>query len=68
MRNTYILIGQYVWLCQNDFSWILSIFLSPVNMTLKNNSEYIKWSFSICYFERYVNSKSDYLENLLSVY
>ena len=25
-------------------------------------------SFSISYFERYVNSKSDYLELLLSVY
>ena len=37
-------------------------------MTLRTNSEYIKWSFSIGYFERYVNSKSDYLELLLSVY
>ena len=37
-------------------------------MTPKANSLYIKWSFIIGYFERYVNSKSDYLELLLSVY
>ena len=37
-------------------------------MTLKNNTELIEWSFSIGYFERYVNSKSDYLELLLIVY
>ena len=36
-------------------------------MTLKPNSLYIKWSFSIGYFERYINLKSDYLELLLSV-
>ena len=35
-------------------------------MALILNSEYIKLSFSIGYFERYVNSESDYLE-LLSV-
>ena len=68
MRNTEILIGPYVWSCQNDFSWSLSIFSLPVNMTLKTNGEYIEWSFSIGYFERYINSKSDYLELLLSVY
>ena len=33
------------------------IFSLPVNMTLKNNIEYIKWFFSISYFERYVNWK-----------
>ena len=43
-------------------------FFSSVNMILKNNGEYIRWSFSIGYCERYVNSKSDYLELLLSVY
>ena len=37
-------------------------------MTLRNNSEYIKLSLSIWYFESYVNSKSDYLELSLSVY
>ena len=37
-------------------------------MTLKPNSYYIKWSFSIGYFKKYVNFKSDYLELLLSVY
>ena len=36
-------------------------------MTLKTDSEYIEWSFSIGCFERYVNSKSDYLELLLGV-
>ena len=36
-------------------------------MTLKTNSEYIKSSFSVGYFKRYVNFKSDYLELLLSV-
>ena len=38
-----------------------------LNMTLKSNSEYKKSYFSISYFERYDNSKSDYLELLLSV-
>ena len=33
----------------------------PVHTTLKKRG-YIKWSSSIRYFERYVNSKSDYLE------
>ena len=44
------------------------IFALSVNMTLKRNSEYKKSSFSINYFERYDDSKSDYLELLLSVY
>ena len=68
MRNTEILISSHVWSCQNDFSWILFICSLPVNTILKNNSGYIKLSFSIGYFERYVNSKSDYLELLLSVF
>ena len=68
MRNTDILIGPHVWSCQNDFSLILLILSLPVNTILKNNNGYIKLSFSIGYFERYVNSKSDYLELLLSVY
>ena len=42
-------------------------FFFPVNMTLKPNSKYIKWSFSIGNFKRYVTFKSDYLELLLSV-
>ena len=37
-------------------------------MTLKNIIKYIKWCFSIGYFERCDNWKSDYLELLLSVY
>ena len=45
-----------------------SFYPLPVNMTLKTNSLYIKWSFYIGYFERYTNSKSDYLELLLSVF
>ena len=47
---------------------LCSFFSHPVNMTLKNNNEYIKWSFSIGYCERYVNSKSDYLGLVLSVF
>ena len=43
-------------------------FVSPSQYDTKNNREYIKWFFSIGYFERYFNSKSDYLELLLSVY
>ena len=43
-------------------------FFSPSQHDTKNHSEYIKWSFSIGDFERYVNFKSDYLELLLSVY
>ena len=39
----------------------------PVNMTLKTNSLYIKWSFFIGYFVKYASSKSDYLQLLLSV-
>ena len=35
---------------------------------LKTTIKYIKWFFSIGYFERCVNWKSDYLELLLSVY
>ena len=68
MRNTEMLIGPHVWSCQTDFSSILFIFSLPVNTILKNNSGYIKLSFSIGYFERYANSKSDYLELLLSVF
>ena len=67
MRNTEILIGPHVWSCLYDFSWILFIFSLPVNTKLKNKSGYIKLSFSVGYFKRYVNSKSDYLELLLSV-
>ena len=67
MRNTEMLIGPHVWSCQNDYSWNLLMFFLPVNVTLKTNSLYITWSFSIGYFERYVNFKSDYLELLLSV-
>ena len=67
MRNTEIMIGLHVWSYQNGFSRILFIFSLPVNITLKSNSLYIKWSFSIGYFERYADSKSDYLELLLSV-
>ena len=37
-------------------------------MTPKTDSIYIKWSISIGFFEKYVNSKSDYLELLLSLY
>ena len=46
----------------------LLFFLSPSQYDNKNNSEYIKWFYFISYFERYVDSKSDYLELLLSVY
>ena len=67
MRNTDILIGTHVWSCQNDFCWNLFIFVS-VNMTLKTSSQCINWSYSIGYFEKYVNFKSDYLELLFSVY
>ena len=68
MRDADILIGLHVLSCQNDFSLIMFILFLPVNMTLIHNSEYLKWSFSIGYFERYVNLKSDYLELLLSVF
>ena len=50
----------------SDRFW--SFFSLPVKTTQKYKSGYIKWSFSIGYFERYVNSKSDYLELLLNVY
>ena len=42
-------------------------FSSPSQYDTKTNSENMEWSFSIGYFERYINSKSDYLELLLSV-
>ena len=61
MRDTDILIHPHVWSCHNDFSWIMFIFSLSVNMTLENNTEYIQLSFSFSYFERYDNSKSDYL-------
>ena len=67
MRNAEILIGPHIWSCQNDFSWILLIFFSPSKYETKNKCEYKERPFSIGYFERYVNSKSDYLELLLSV-
>ena len=65
---TQILIGPHVWSWQNDFSLSLFIFFSSVQYDTNNNSAYIKYSFSIGYFERYVNSKSVYLELFLSVY
>ena len=68
MRDKEIVIGLHVWSHQSDFSGVMFIFSLPVNMTLKNNSKYIKCFFSIGFFERYVNSKSDYLELLLSVH
>ena len=37
-------------------------------MALKQQGIYIHLSLSIGYFESYVNSKSDYIELLLSVY
>ena len=67
MRKIEILLGLHIWSCQNNSSWILLIFFSPSQYETKNNCEYIKWPFSIVNFERYVNSKSDYLELLLSV-
>ena len=54
MRNTKIFIGQHVWSCLNDFSWILFIFFSPGKNDTKNNSGYIKLSFSIGYFDFYI--------------
>ena len=46
------------------------MFYFRVNVTLKINSKYITMSFSIAYFERYFNGKSDYVysELLLSVH
>ena len=67
MRDIEVLIGLHVRSHQSDFSGVMFIFSLPVNMTPKKNIEYIKWFFSIGYFERYVNWKSDYLELLLSV-
>ena len=67
MRRADILRGPHVWSCQNDFGWIMFIFSHSVNMTQKSNSKCIKWYYSIGYFDRYVDSKSDYLELLLSV-
>ena len=68
MRDIEILIGSHVWSLQSDFSGVMLIFSLPVNMILKNNIRYIKWLFSIGYFEKNSNWKSDYLEFLLSVY
>ena len=42
--------------------------MESVTIYTKNNSGYIKWNFSIGYFESYVNYKSDYLELLLGVH
>ena len=42
-------------------------FFNPRQYDTKNQQKYINWSFSIGYFERYLNVKSDYLELLLSV-
>ena len=64
MRDKEILIGSYIWSHQSDFSGVMFIFSLPVNITLKNNIKYIKWFFSIGYFARYDNWKSDYLELL----
>ena len=61
MRNTKILICPHIWSYQNDFNWILLIFFSPSKYETKNNCEYKEWPFFIGYFERYVNSKSDYI-------
>ena len=68
MRNIEILICSHVWSHQSDYSGAMFIFSLPVNMTLKNKIKYIKWFFSIGYFQSYVYWKSDYLEFLLSVY
>ena len=68
MHDTDILIGWHVWSRQDDFSWIMFIFVSPGQYDTKNNITYMKWIFYISYFEIYINSKSDYLELLLSVY
>ena len=43
-------------------------FFSLGQYDTKINSENIKSSRSISYFERYNNSKSDYIELMLSVY
>ena len=55
--------------CHRTWSDLLLFVITSnsLNMTLKKNWIYIRWSFSIGYFERYVNSKGDYLELLLSV-
>ena len=47
---------------------LCSFFFSLNQYDTKNNLEYIKSSFSISYFERYDNSKSDYLQLLLNAY
>ena len=62
MCDIEILIGSHVWSRQSDFRGIILIFSFPVNMTFENNNRYIKWLFSIGYFERYSNWKCDYLE------
>ena len=67
MRNTDIFIDSDIWSCQNFSAGFCLFVLLPSQYDTKNNSEYIKSSFSIGYFERYANSKRDYLELLLSV-
>ena len=67
MRDIEILIGLHVWSHESDFSGVVLILSLLVNMALKINIKYIRGFFSIVYFERYVNWKSDYLELLLSV-
>ena len=61
MLKIEILIGPHILSCQNDFSWILLIFLSQLIWDY-NNCEYKEWPFSFGYFVNvYVNSKSDYI-------
>ena len=67
MRDIESLIVLKILSRQNDFSWIIFIFSLAVYLTLNNNSTCIKWSFSIGFFEWYVNSKRYFLEFLLSV-
>ena len=68
VRDTEILIGSHVGHARMSSAGLCSFFSLSVNMTQKNNSEYINSSFSFNYFERHDDSKSDYLELLLSVY
>ena len=49
------------------FQLLFVVFFSLSQYDTKKSWIY-KWSFSITFFERYVNSKSDNLELLLSVY
>ena len=67
MRDVEIFICLRVWTHQSNFNGIMFNFSLPVSMTLKNNIKYMKLFFSIGYFERYFNWKSDYLELLLGV-